>query len=137
MDKNASYSNMISTVFGHRWMVVALVAGIWCAVVTLYVLSGLSPHEYIGDETEALMSWLGWTAGGSLLLAWLVRKSWFGSSTMRRPQATGVPKHTMPPAADELEDTMPWHADSRDECALRMGVAGFGYYCGAIRTDDD
>lgn len=128
----------IAHIIGPRWVFAVLMAAVWTAIVALYVLSGLRPHGYIGDETEALLTWLGWTAVGGLLLAWLVRKSWFGPSPMRRARSMGASKHTIPAGGnDRLDDPMQWRADSRAECGLRMGVAGFGYYCGAIRTDDD
>ena len=61
--------NAIGQVFRRRWTLSILVAGAWTAVVTLYVLNGLRPHGYIGDETEALFTWLGWMAGGGFSLA--------------------------------------------------------------------
>lgn len=131
---NISDTSTIGHVLSHRWLVIALVAVFWSAVVALHVLSGLRPHGYIGDETEALWTWLGWTAGGGLLLAWLVRKSWFGPSPIRRARSMGASKQS---GHDRLDDPMQWRADRREECGLRMGVGGFGYYCGAIRTDDD
>ena len=54
----------IGQVFRRRWTLPILVAGAWTAIVTLYILVGLRPHGYIGDETEALWTWLGWMAGG-------------------------------------------------------------------------
>ena len=107
-------------------------AGAWTAVVTLYVLNGLRPHGYIGDETEALFTWLGWMAGGGILLAWVVRKVLFDTSRIG-----GLPAHAHVSGDEEMEASVQADADSRDACGLRMGAAGFGYYCGAIRTDND
>ncbi len=73
--------NAIGQVFRRRWTLSILVAGAWTAVVTLYVLNGLRPHGYIGDETEAIFTWLGWMAGGGFLLAWVVRKFLFDTSS--------------------------------------------------------
>lgn len=130
-------TNTIGYVFRRRRSVFVLVAVIWSAMVTFYVVGGLRPHGYIGDETEAQLIWLGWTGGG-LLLAWMVMKTWLGSSQMRRAQSVGASKHTIPVGCnDQLDDPRQSRADSREECGLRMGVDGFGYYCGAIRTDDD
>ena len=129
--------NAIGHVLGHRWTVPILVATTWTAIVTLYVLGGLRPHGYIGDETEALSTWLGWMAGGGILLTWVVRKFLFDASSWQRPQIGGLPAHAQASGDEEIEVSLQGHADSRDECGLRMGVAGFGYYCGAIRTDND
>lgn len=127
----------IGHVFGHRWAVAILVAAIWTAIVTLYVLGGLRPHRYIGDEAEALSAWLVWMAGGGILLAWVVRKFLCDTSSRQRPQIARLPAHAQASGDEEMEASLQGHADSGDECGLRMGVAGFGYYCGAIRTDND
>ena len=81
MDMKTDRMNAIGQVFRRRWTLSILVAGAWTAVVTLYVLNGLRPHGYIGDETEALFTWLGWMAGGGILLAWVVRKFLFDTSS--------------------------------------------------------
>ncbi len=97
--------NTFGHVLRHRRALPILVAGAWTAIVTLYVLSGLRPHGYIGDETEALFTWLGWMAGGGILLAWVVRK--FGFDTALRPQSMhqGAPAHTLTTGGDdESED---------------------------------
>lgn len=73
--------NAIGQVFRRRWRLSILVAGAWTALVTVYVLNGLRPHGYISDETEALFTWLGWMAGGGFLLAWVVRKFLFDTSS--------------------------------------------------------
>jgi hypothetical protein len=121
-------------VFRHRWALITLVAMIWTIIVTIYVISGLRPHGYIQDVNEALLTWLVWILGGGLLLAWLASNQllhdpsadrMLGTSTR---QSMPVEDHLVNPAED---------ADRRDACGLRMGVAGFGYYCGAIKTDDD
>lgn len=130
-------TNYIAHIIGHRWVFAFLMAAVWTAIVTLYVLSGLRPHGFIGDETEALLTWLGWTVGGGLLLAWLIRKFWFGPSPMRRVRSMGASRHTISAGGYDRDDPMQWHADTREECGLRLGVAGFGYYCGAVKTDDD
>jgi hypothetical protein len=81
MDMKTDRMNAIGQVFRRRWTLSILVAGAWTAVVTLYVLNGLRPHGYIGDETEAIFTWLGWMAGGGFLLAWVVRKFLFDTSS--------------------------------------------------------
>jgi hypothetical protein len=81
MDMKTDRMNAIDQVFRRRWTLSILVAGAWTAVLTLYVLNGLRPHGYIGDETEALFTWLGWMAGGGILLAWVVRKFLFDTSS--------------------------------------------------------
>jgi|GEM_PF-3933938 len=73
--------NAIGQVIHRRWTLSILVAGAWTAVVTIYVLNGLRPYGYIGDEAEALFTWLGWMAGGGILLAWVVRKFLFDTSS--------------------------------------------------------
>ena len=133
----ADQMNAIGQVFRHRWTLSILVAGAWTAIVTIYVLNGLRHHGYIGDETEALFTWLGWMAGGGILLAWVVRKFLFDASSWQRPPIGGLPVHAQVSGDEEMEASAQGDADSRDACGLRMGVAGFGYYCGAIRTDID
>ena len=73
--------NAIGQVFRRHWTLPILVARAWTAIVTIYVINGLRPHSYIGDETEALFTWLGWMAGGGFLLAWVVRKFLFDTSS--------------------------------------------------------
>lgn len=124
-------------VIGHRWKVAILVAVIWTAIVTLYVLGGPRPHGYIGDEAEALSTWLGWMVGGGILLAWVVRKFLFDASSWQRPQIGGLPVHAQVSGDEEMEASARADVESRDACGLHMGAAGFGYYCGAIRTDND
>lgn len=123
--------------FCRRWMPSILVATAWAAIVTIYVLGGLRPHGYFGDETEALFTWLYWMASGGILLAWVMRKFWFDASSRQRPRVGGLHDHVHASGEAELEASVQGHADSHDECGLRMGAAGFGYYCGAIRTDND
>ena len=126
--------NTIGHVFRHRWTVITQMAMIWTTIVTVYVISGLRPHGYIQEVNEALLTWLGWIVGGGLLLAWVVRNLALHNQSADRKigrssrQAISADDHLVDPAED---------ADGRDACGLRMGVAGFGYYCGAIRTDDD
>ena len=129
--------NAIGQVFRRRWTLSILVAGAWTAVVTLYVLNGLRPHGYIGDETEALFTWLGWMAGGGILLAWVVRKFLFDTSSWQRTRIGRLHAHAQASGDEVIDASVQGHADSHDECGLRMGVAGFGYYCGAVKTDDD
>jgi hypothetical protein len=132
MDMKTDLMKAIGRVFRRRWTLPILVAATWTAIVTLYVLSGLRPHGYIGDEVEALSTWLGWMVGGGILLVWVMRKNLFDSARIgglhSRAQASGD---------EEMEASVQEDADSRDACGLRMGAAGFGYYCGAIRTDND
>lgn len=129
--------NAIGYVSGYRWTVAILVVAVWTGIVTLYVLGGLRPHGYIGDETEALSIWLGWMTGGGILLAWVVWTFLFDDSSWQRPNIGGLPTHAQASSDEAIETTVQGHTDSHDECGLRMGVAGFGYYCGAIRTDND
>lgn len=128
--------NSIGHVFRHRWTVIALVAMIWTTIVTVYVISGLRPHGYLQDVNEALLIWLGWIVGGGLLLAWVVRNQLLHDpSADRRIGASS--KHAIPADEDGHLVDPAEDAHRQDACGLRMGVAGFGYYCGAIRTDDD
>lgn len=128
--------NTIGHVFRHRWTVITQMAMIWTTIVTVYVISGLRPHGFLQDENEALLAWLGWIVGGGLLLAWVVRNPLFHDPSADRMIGTSsnndIPADDDGHLIDPAEDV-----DRRDACGLRMGVAGFGYYCGAIRTDDD
>lgn len=128
--------NTIGHVFRHRWTAITLVAMIWTTIVTVYVISGLRPHGYLQDVYEALLTWLVWMVGGGLLLAWVVRNQLFHDPSADRMIGTSsnidIPADVDGHLVDPAED-----ADRQDACGLRMGVAGFGYYCGAIRTDDD
>jgi hypothetical protein len=128
--------NSIGHVFRHRWTVITVVAMIWTVVVTVYVISDLRPHGYLQDETGALLTWLGWVVGGGLLLAWVVRNYLLPEPPADRMIGESS-KHAMPAGEDGHLVDPAEDADRRDACGLRMGVAGFGYYCGAIRTDDD
>lgn len=128
--------NTIGHFFRHRWTVITLVAMIWTVVVTVYVISGLHPHGYLQDETGALLTWLGWVVGGGLLLAWVVRNYLLHDPSAERMIGASS-KHSIPADDDDHLVEPAEDADRRDACGLRMGVAGFGYYCGAIRTDDD
>ncbi len=106
----------IGHVFRRRWTLPILLAGAWTAIVTLYVLSGLHPHGYIGDEAEALFTWLGWMAGGGILLAWVVRKFWFVSPMRFHPMQQGAPDYTLTSGSDdEWEDNRPLGRDGRNE----------------------
>jgi hypothetical protein len=109
---------------------------IWATIVTVYVISGLRPHGYLQDENEALLAWLGWIVGGGLLLAWVVRNHLFHDPSAERMIGTSS-KHAMTSDDDGHLVDPGGDADRHDACGLRMGVAGFGYYCGAIKTDDD
>ncbi|HNG02307.1 MAG TPA: hypothetical protein PLQ71_10525 [Nitrospira sp.] len=126
----------VSCGFGHRWAVAILVAATWTAIVTLYVLGGLR-HGYIGDEIEALSTLLSWMIGGGILLAWVLWKCLFNDSSWQRPSMGQLPASTQAGGDEVINASQQGHADGRDECGLRMGVSGFGYYCGAVRTDDD
>ena len=126
--------NSIDHVFRHRWTVITVVAMIWTVVVTVYVISGLRPHGYIQEVNEALLTWLGWIVGGGLLLAWIARNQLLHDPSAGHMIGTSS-RHAIP-VDDHLVDPAE-DARRQDACGLRMGVAGFGYYCGAIRTDDD
>ena len=125
----------IGQVYRRRWTLPILVAGAWTAIVTLYVLVGLRHHGYIGNGTGALWTWLGWMAGGGILLAWVMRMFLFDTSSWQRTRMGRL--HAQASGDVVIDASAQWHADNRDACGLRMGVAGFGYYCGAIKTDDD
>ena len=127
----------IGQVYRRRWTLPILVAGAWTAIVTLYVLVGLRPHGYIGNETGALWTWLGWMAGGGILLAWVMRKFLFDTSSWQRTRMGRLPAHAQASGEVAIDASAQGHADNREEFGLRMGVAGFGYYCGAVKTDDD
>ena len=128
--------NSIDHVFRHRWTVITVVAMIWAVVVTVYVISGLRPHGYIQEVNEALLTWLGWVVGGGLLLAWVVWNYLLRDPSGDRRIGASF-KHAIPADDDGHRVDPAGDSDRRDACGLRMGVAGFGYYCGAIRTDDD
>ena len=102
MDMKTDLKNAIGQVFRRRWTLSILVAGTWTAIVTVYVLNGLRPHGYIGDETEALFTWLGWMAGGGLLLAWVVRKVLFDTSSWQLPRMGGLPIHAQASGDEEM-----------------------------------
>ncbi len=129
--------DIVGLVFRRRWTLPILVAGAWTAIVTLYVLVGLRHHGYIGNGTGALWTWLGWMAGGGILLAWVMQKFLFDTSSWQRTRMGRL--HVQAQASGDvvIDASAQGHADNRDACGLRMGVAGFGYYCGAIKTDDD
>ena len=94
--------NTIGQVLRRRWTLTILVTGAWTAIVTIYVLSGLRPHGYIGDEAEALSTWLGWMVGGGILLAWIVRRFLFDASSWQRPQIGGLSMHAQMSGDEEM-----------------------------------
>jgi hypothetical protein len=136
MDVKSNPMNTVDRAFGQRWTMATLVAATWTAIVTLYVLGGLR-HGYIDDDIEALSTWLGWVIGGGILMVWVVRKFLFDDSPWQRPNIGVLPAPAQMSSDEAIDASAPGHADSRDECGLRMGVAGFGYYCGAVKTDDN
>jgi hypothetical protein len=127
----------IGKVFHRRWTLPIQVAGAWTTIVTVYVLGGLRPHGYIGNETEALSTWLGWVAGGGILLAWVMRKFLFDTSSWLQTRMGRLHAHAQASGDEVIDASAQGHAYSCGECGLRMGVAGFGYYCGTVKTDDD
>jgi len=115
MDMKTDLRNAIGQVFRRRWTLSILVAGAWTAVVTLYVLNGLRPHGYIGDETEALFTWLGWMVGGGFLLAWVVRKFLFDSALRFHSMHQSAPAHTLTTGGDdESEDLWIFGRENRN-----------------------
>ena len=107
--------NAIGQVFGHRWTVPILVAVIWATIVTLYVLGGLRPHGFIGDETEALSTWLGWMAGGSILLVWVMWKFYLDNTLRLHSLSQGAPYHPLTADSDdESEDLLPVGREDRN-----------------------
>lgn len=110
--------NAIGQVFRRRWTLSILVAGAWTTVVTLYVLNGLRPHGYIGDETEALFTWLGWMAGGGFLLAWVVRKFLFDTSSWMG----GLHAHAQASGEEEMGFEWRQSEDDSEERRYARGV---------------
>lgn len=94
--------NAIDQVFRRRWTLPILVAGAWTAIVTLYVVVGLRPYGYFGDETEALWTWLGWMAGGGILLAWVMRKFLFDTSSWQRTRMGRLHAHAQASGDEEM-----------------------------------
>lgn len=117
-----------------------LVALVWTALVAFYVLNGLGPHGYIDGTADAVWTALIWFVAGGLVLGWFVRqilpiigwKRTVGGAGASGQIATGQ---------SDAASADGWVAGRNDtgleECGLRMGVAGFGYYYGAVKTDDD
>lgn len=114
--------NAIGQVFRRRWTLSILVAGAWTAIVTLYVLNGLRPHGYISDETEALFTWLGWMAGGGILLAWVARKFLFDTSSWMG----GLPAHAHASGAEEMG--FEWRQSEEDSEERRYAKGVWSIY---------
>jgi hypothetical protein len=118
MDMKSDRMNAIGQVFRRRWTLSILVVGAWTAIVTLNVLNGLRPHGYIGDETEALFTWLGWMAGGGILLAWVVRKFLFDTSSW----IGGLHAHAQASGDEEMGFEWRQSEDDSEERRYARGV---------------
>ena len=118
--------NAIGQVFRRRWTLSILVAGAWTAVVTLYVLNGLRPHGYIGDETEALFTWLGWMAGGGILLAWVARKFLFDTSSWQQPRMDRL--HARAQSSGDEEMGFEWRQPEEDSEERRYAKGVWSIY---------
>ncbi len=118
--------NAIGQVFRRRWTLSILVAGAWTAIVTLYVLNGLRPHGYISDETEALFTWLGWMAGGGILLAWVARKFLFDTSSWQQPRMDRL--HTRAQASGDEEMGFEWRQPEEDSEERRYAKGVWSIY---------
>ena len=118
--------NAIDQVFRRRWMLPILAVGAWTAIVTIYVLNGLRPHGYIGDETEALFSWLGWMAGGGILLAWVMRKFLFNTSSWQRTRIGRLHAHAQ--ASGDEEMGFEWRQPEEDSEERRYARGAWSIY---------
>ena len=116
----------IGQVFRRRWTLPILVAGAWTAIVTLYVLFGLRPHGHIGDETEALWTWLGWMAGGGILLAWVIRKFLFDTSSWQRTRMGRLRAHAQ--ASGDEEKGFEWRQSEEDSEERRYAKGVWSIY---------
>jgi hypothetical protein len=126
MDMKTDLMNAISQVFRRRWTLSILVAAIWTAIVTIYVFSGLRPHGYICDETEALFTWLGWMAGGGILLAWVARKFLFDASSWQQPRTGQL--HADTQASGEEEMDFEWRQPEEDSEERRYARGAWSIY---------
>ena len=117
-------------------LVASLVAAAWFTVVVWYVLNGLGPHGYIHNEVEAWWVAAGWLSSGGIVLGWILWRHWFHKVLHRKRQVTGIAAYGEPSDDNGFSDEAAEPADNNGECGLRMGVAGFGYYSGSVRTDD-
>lgn len=118
--------NAIAQVLRRRWTLPILLTAIWTAIVTLYVLNGLRPHGYIGDEAEALSTWLGWMVGGSILLVWVMRKFLFDASSWQRPRIGGL--HADTQASGEEEMDFEWRQPEEDSEERRYAKGAWSIY---------
>ena len=118
--------NAIGRVLRLRWTLPILVAGAWTAVVTIYVLNGLRPHGYIGDETEALFTWLVWMVGGGILLAWVVRKFLFDASSWQQPRMDRL--HARAQASGDEEMGFEWRQPEEDSEERRYAKGVWSIY---------
>ncbi len=123
---NTDRMNAIGQAFRRRWMLPILVAGAWTAVVTIYVLNGLRPHGYIGDETEALFTWLVWMVGGGILLAWVVRKFLFDASSWQQPRMDRL--HARAQASGDEEMGFEWRQPEEDSEERRYAKGVWSIY---------
>ena len=118
--------NAIGYVFGHLWTLPILVACAWTAIVTIYVFNGLRPHGYIGDETKALWAWLGWMAGGGILLAWVIRKFLFDTSSWQRTRMGRLRAHAQ--ASGDEEKGFEWRQSEEDSEERRYAKGVWSIY---------
>ncbi len=118
--------NAIGRVLRLRWTLPILVAGAWTAVVTIYVLNGLRPYGYIGDEAEALFTWLVWMVGGGILLAWVVRKFLFDASSWQQPRMDRL--HARAQASGDEEMGFEWRQPEEDSEERRYAKGVWSIY---------
>ena len=116
----------IGQIFRRRWTLPVLVAGAWTAIVTLYVLVGLRPHGYIGDEIEAHWTWLGWMAGGGILLTWMMRKFLFDTSSWQWTRMGRL--HTHAQASGDEEMGFEWRQAEEDSEERRYARGVWSIY---------
>jgi hypothetical protein len=126
MDMKTDLMNAIGRVFRRRWTVSILLAAIWTAIVTIYVLSGLRPHGYIGDGADAISTWLGWMVGGGILLAWVMRKFLFDASSWQRPRMGEL--HTDTQAIVDEEMGFEWRQPEEDSEERRYARGVWSIY---------
>ena len=118
--------NAIDHVFRRRWTLPILAVGACTAIVTIYVHNGLRPHGYIGDETEALFSWLGWMAGGGILLAWVMRNFLFDTSSWQRTRMGRLHAHAQ--ASGDKEMGFEWRQPEEDSEERRYARGVWSIY---------
>ena len=126
MDMKTDLMIAIGQVFRRRWTLPILVACAWTAIVTLYVLVGLRHHGYIGNGTGALWTWLGWMAGGGILLAWVMQKFLFDTSSWQRTRMGRL--HVQAQASGDEEMGFEWRQPGEDSEERRCAKGVWSIY---------